>query len=371
MPAISSPFLCGARSVAQIMQLVLLACLPALAFSTWFFGIGLLLNLILASLTALLMESLVCLLRARSITFTLSDYSVLVTAMLLSFAIPHGAPWWIPVSGTAFAVLIGKHVYGGLGYNLFNPAMVGYVALLVSFPLEMTAWHIPSAARTAAEQAAPLSLEGMLITLQLSFPFLQDSIGGNMTTGADGFAMATPLIEYKFAAPSAIHRAWMDNTSPFLRTAFARSAETGWEWINLGFFAGGLFLLWQRIISWHIPVAVLGSLGILSWLFYQPGSEAVYGSPYLHLFISATMIGAFFIATDPVTAPASPRARLAYGCLIGIAIYTLRIRGNYLDSVGFAILLGNLFAPGLDRLLPTRVYGKSSKWFPLRRRSTP
>lgn len=366
MTVISSPFLSGARSVARIMQLVLLACLPALVFSTWFFGIGLLINLILASVTALLLESVICLLRARSITFTLGDYSVLVTAMLLSFAIPHGAPWWIPVSGTAFAVLIGKHVYGGIGHNLFNPAMVGYVALLVSFPLEMTAWHIPSAARAAADQAAPLSLEGMLITLQFSFPSLQDITDKGMALGADGFAMATPLIEYKFAAPSAIHRAWVENAP-----LFDSASETGWEWVNLGFLAGGLFLLWQRIISWHIPVAMLASLGILAWIFYQPGSEAVYGSPYLHMFISATMIGAFFIATDPVSAPASRRAKLAYGCLIGIAIYTIRIRGNYLDSVGFAILLGNLSAPVLDRLLPTPIYGKPGKWFRLPGRSLP
>jgi Na+-translocating ferredoxin:NAD+ oxidoreductase subunit D len=200
----SSPHLLAAGSTARIMRLVLLACIPAFLASTWFFGIGLALNLLIACSTAIVFEVLVSILRGRPPMLYLRDSSILVTAVLLCFAIPPGAPWWIPFIGSSFAVIVGKHVYGGLGHNLFNPAMVAYVMLLVSFPLEMTGWYIPTAARVAAERADPLSIQGMLISLQISIPYLKSLPLSEFKPVTDGFAMATPLIEYKFAAPNAI-----------------------------------------------------------------------------------------------------------------------------------------------------------------------
>ncbi len=352
----SSPHLLAAGSTARIMRLVLLACTPAFLASTWFFGIGLALNLLIACSTAIALEALVSLLRGRPLMLYLRDSSILVTAVLLCFAIPPGAPWWIPFIGSSFAVIVGKQVYGGLGHNLFNPAMVAYVMLLISFPLEMTGWYIPTAARLAAERADPLSIQGMLISLQISIPYLKNLPISEYKPVADGFAMATPLIEYKFAAPNAIYRT-LNASGELDVSQFDRTAKTGWEWVNLGFLAGGLFLLYKRVITWHIPAAVILSLGLLAWYFYRPGSEAIQGSPYLHLFISATMIGAFFIATDPVSSPASRAGKLIYGVIIGIAIYTIRIWGSYLDSVGFAILLGNIATPLIDHCVRSRVYG--------------
>jgi len=352
----SSPHLLAAGSTARIMRLVLLACIPAFIASTWFFGIGLALNLLIAGSTAVALEALVSVLRGRPLMLYLRDSSILVTAVLLCFAVPPGAPWWIPFIGSSFAVIVGKHVYGGLGHNLFNPAMVAYVMLLISFPLEMTGWYIPTAARVAAERADPLSIQGMLISLQISIPYLKSLPLSEFKPVTDGFAMATPLIEYKFAAPNTIYRT-INASDELSASLFDRASKTGWEWINLGFLAGGLFLLYKRVITWHIPAAVIISLSLLAWYFYQPGSEAIHGSPYLHLFISATMIGAFFIATDPVSSPASHGGKLIYGVIIGISIYIIRIWGSYLDSVGFAILLGNIATPLIDHCVRSRVYG--------------
>lgn len=150
------------------MALVLLACMPAYGVSTWFFGWGLSINAILCIVTATAVEGLVMKLRGRNAWAYIRDSSALVTAILLAFTIPPGAPWWIPVLGATFAILIGKQVYGGLGLNLFNPAMVGYVALLVAFPLKMTAWQIPGAESTNGDFANPLGLQGLLVSLQLS-----------------------------------------------------------------------------------------------------------------------------------------------------------------------------------------------------------
>jgi electron transport complex protein RnfD len=352
----SSPHLLAAGSTARIMRLVMLACIPAFLASTWFFGIGLALNLLIACSTAIAFEALVSILRGRPPMLYLRDSSIMVTAVLLCFAIPPGAPWWIPFIGSSFAVIVGKHVYGGLGHNLFNPAMVAYVMLLISFPLEMTGWYIPTAARVTAERADPLSIAGMLISLQISIPYLKNLPLSEFKPVTDGFAMATPLIEYKFAAPNAIYRTF-NASGEFNASLFDRASKTGWEWVNLGFLAGGLFLLYKRVITWHIPAAVIISLSLLAWYFYQPGSEAVHGSPYLHLFISATMIGAFFIATDPVSSPSSHAGKIIYGVIIGISIYVIRIWGSYLDSVGFAVLIGNIVTPLIDHCVRSRVYG--------------
>jgi Na+-translocating ferredoxin:NAD+ oxidoreductase subunit D len=352
----SSPHLHASGSTARIMRLVLLACIPAFLASTWFFGIGLAINLLIASSTAIALEAIISLMRGRAVALYLRDTSIVVTAVLLCFAIPPGAPWWIPFIGSVFAVVIGKHVYGGLGNNLFNPAMVAYVMLLISFPLEMTGWYVPDAARLAADRADPLSIQGMFISLQISMPWLSRLSLTDYKPVADGFAMATPLIEYKFAAPNAIYRT-LNATGELQVSLFDRAARTGWEWINLSFLAGGLFLLYKRIITWHIPAAILISVSSLAWYFYQPGSEAIHGSPWQHLFISATMIGAFFIATDPVSSPASHAGKLIYGVIIGISIYCIRIWGSYLDSVGFAVLLGNIATPLIDHCVRSRVYG--------------
>ncbi|MDX1490414.1 MAG: RnfABCDGE type electron transport complex subunit D [Pseudohongiellaceae bacterium] len=354
----SSPHLQGSNNITKTMAYVLLACAPAYAAATWFFGWGLTINIVLCMGAALASEALIMRIRQRSITESLSDGSALVTALLLAFTIPPGAPWWIPILGAMLAITIGKQVYGGIGLNIFNPAMVGYAALLTAFPLQMTGWQLPNVLTIDYEWFSPLSWDAFLISINLTFPFLSLTQDIGLDHEIDGFAKATPLLFHKLAAHSAIAGQWTEQAS-----LFDRSSDVGWEWINLGFLCGGLFLLFKRIITWHIPVSLIVTVLALSFYFYQPGSEAVYGSPYLHLFGTATMIGAFFIATDPVSSPASPAGKIIYGILLGIFIYCIRVWGSYLDSIAFSVLLANGITPLLDYGLRPRIFGETPRSF--------
>jgi len=340
---ISSPYIKPASTVSGVMATVLLALIPAAICYTWFFGIGFLINLAITSVLGLLIEALVMRARGRPVFFYIGDLSMLVTAMLLSFALPPGSPWWIAASGIFIASVFGKHVFGGLGHNVFNPAALAYVSLLVMFPLHMTGWYLPGSGSYAEAPIDPLSAHGIYTSLQLSFPFLREMALTPFAVVPDGFATATPLIEYKFAAPARILMAEAEGFS-----VWDRQARTGWEMLALSFAAGGLILLWRRVITWHIPVTVIGTVLVLSTLFYQPGQEAIVGSPWLHLFSTSTMIGAFFIATDPASSPSSAAGKLIYGALIGTVMYSIRIWGSYLDSVALSILLVNMCSPLID-----------------------
>jgi electron transport complex protein RnfD len=340
---ISSPYIKPASTVSGVMATVLLALIPAAICYTWFFGIGFLINLAITSVLGLLIEALVMRARGRPVFFYIGDLSMLVTAMLLSFALPPGSPWWIAASGIFIASIFGKHVFGGLGHNVFNPAALAYVSLLVMFPIQMTGWYLPGTGSYAEAPIDPLSAHGIYTSLQLSFPFLREMALTPFSVVPDGFATATPLIEYKFAAPARILMAEAEGFS-----VWDRQARTGWEMLALSFAVGGLILIWQRVISWHIPVTVIGMVLLLSTLFYQPGQEAIVGSPWLHLFSTSTMIGAFFIATDPASSPSSATGKLIYGVLIGSVMYSIRIWGSYLDSVALAILLVNMCSPLID-----------------------
>ena len=342
---ISSPFLKPASTVTGVMATVLMALIPAAMCYTWFFGIGFLINLAITSVLGLLIEALVMRARGRPVFFYIGDLSMLVTAVLLSFALPPGSPWWLAASGIFIASVFGKHVFGGLGHNVFNPAALAYVSLLVMFPLHMTGWYLPGSGSYAEAPIDPLSAFGMYTSLQLSFPFLREMALTPFAVVPDGFATATPLIEYKFAAPARILMAQAEGFS-----VWDRQARTGWEMLALSFAAGGLILLWQKVISWHIPMTVIATVLVLSTLFYQPGQEAIVGSPWLHLFSTSTIIGAFFIATDPASSPSSAAGKLIYGVLIGTVMYSIRIWGSYLDSVALSILLVNMCSPLIDEL---------------------
>ena len=270
-PLRSSPHLTGSNSIHKTMRWVLLACLPAYCTATWFFGLGLSINILLCTLAALCCEGLIIKARQGDVGDTLRDSSAIVTAVLLAFTIPPGAPWWIPITGAVIAISIGKQVYGGLGLNLFNPAMVAYATLLTAFPLHMTAWQLPNVLTIDGEWFSPLSREAMAISLNLSFPFLSLTDGISLDHEIDGFAKATPLLFHKLAAHSAIAAQWTEQSA-----VFERNSNVGWEWINIAFLCGGLLLLCKRIISWHIPASLIATVLLLSYYFYQPGQEAVY-----------------------------------------------------------------------------------------------
>ena len=329
---ITSPHAHGPLSTARVMQLVLLATVPGVIVLTHFFGFGTLVNILWGCVVALACEALALKLRKRPLGFYLGDCSALVTATLLCIALPPYSPWWLIAVGIASSILLAKHLYGGLGYNPFNPAMVGYVVLLISFPLQMTTWAAP---RGVGE------VPGLLDAFVACFN----------PTAFDGATMATPLDVLKQNNSLLIEDLWSQNPQ------FGRWGGVGWEWVNIAFLAGGLWLLYKRVFTWHAPVAMLATLGLMAALFYDGGSSASGGSPLFHLLSGATMFGAFFIVTDPVTSAVSVRGRLVYGALIGLLVYIIRVRGNYPDAVAFAVLIMNFAAPFVDHYTQPRTYG--------------
>ncbi len=332
---VSSPHAHGPMSTSRVMQEVLLATVPGVIVLTHFFGFGTVVNIVWGGLLAVAFESLALTLRGRNPRDYLGDYSALVTSTLLCIALPPYAPWWLVAVGVASSILLAKHLYGGLGYNPFNPAMVGYVVLLISFPVQMTAWAAPR----GAGEAVP----GLLEALRACF----------LPSTYDAVTMATPLDVLKQNNSFLVETLWANNP------AFGRWGGLAWEWVNLAFLAGGGWLLYRRIFTWHAPVAMLVSLALLAALFYDGGSSASGGSPLFHLLSGATMFGAFFIVTDPVTSAVSLRGRLIYGALIGALVYIIRVRGNYPDAIAFAVLIMNFAAPFIDHYTQPRTYGHS------------
>ncbi|KZX59611.1 electron transport complex subunit RsxD [Halioglobus sp. HI00S01] len=333
---ITSPHAHTARSTSDLMQNVLLATVPGVLVLTYFFGFGILLNIAWACVLAIAFESLALKLRGRPLAFYLKDCSALVTAVLLGIALPPYSPWWLIAVGMGSAILLAKHLYGGMGYNPFNPAMVGYVVLLISFPVQMTSWAAP---RGAGE-----------------LPDLMASIQALFTPAAfDAVTMATPLDVLKQNNSLLMEDLWRANPQ------FGRWGGLGWEWVNIAFLAGGLWLIYQRVFTWHAPVAMLVVLALMSALFYDGGSSASGGSPLFHLLSGATMFGAFFIVTDPVSSAVSNRGRLIYGGMIGLLVYLIRVWGNYPDAVAFAVLIMNLAAPFIDQYTQPRTYGHNAR----------
>ena len=338
----SSPHLHGPVDTSKVMQYVLFATVPGLVGLTWNFGWGSIINVTFAVMAALACEAGIMALRKRPILFYLKDYSAVVTAVLLGMALPPLAPWWLTFIGIIFAIGIAKHLYGGLGYNPFNPAMIGYVVLLISFPVQMTTWITP-------REILPdgVSLPGLWESLQLVF---SNSVS---VSSADAFTGATPLDTFKHYNGLLVEQIYQKE--PLFSNA--EVVAYGWEWVNLGFLIGGVFLLYKKVFTWHAPVGMLAALALMAALFWDGGSSSSGGSPIFHLLTGATMLGAFFIVTDPVTSASSNKGRLIYGACIGALIYIIRVWGNYPDAVAFAVLLMNFAAPLLDNYTLPRTYG--------------
>jgi len=302
------------------MGSVLLACVPGLLGLLWLHGWGLLFNLLLCASTALACEALLLALRGHAPRPALADGSALVTAVLLAAALPSHAPWWLPVTAASVAIGIGKQAFGGVGRNLFNPAMVGYAFVLLSFPLQMNQW--------------PDQSPGLLESLQ--------RLAAN-NGQIDAWAIPTALDGLR-------HNRSLTIDELFARhPGFGAVGGRGSEWVNLGFLVGGLFLLQRKVISWHTPVGLLGGLFLFSLLCWNGSGSDSNGSPLLHLFSGSTMLAAFFIATEPVSGPKSVQARLLFGVGTGLLVYLIRTWGSYPDGTAFAVLLMNLAVPALER----------------------
>lgn len=325
-------------TVARVMLQVVYALIPAILAHAWFFGPGIFLQIALACGFALGFEAAMLVLRGKPLGLFLGDFSAVVTALLFALCMPPLAPWWIAATGMFFAIVVAKHLYGGLGHNLFNPAMAGYVVVLICFPVTLTTWLPP--AEIAAWQPGLGEVLWSIATGQAP--------GG---LGWDAVSGATPLdtIRTGVATGQIISEA---RQAPI----FGDFGGLGWEWIANWYALGGLWLLWRRVISWQVPVTMIGTvllLGTGAWLT-DPGSNP---APLQHVFSGALIIGAFFIATDPVSGCASPRGRLVFGAGVGIITLVIRRWGGYPDGVAFAVLLMNMAAPLIDRYTRPRIFG--------------
>jgi electron transport complex protein RnfD len=343
-PTSPPPHVVAPNTVGRVMRIVIYALLPTIVAHVLFFGPGLLVQSALAVATALAAEALALRLRGKPLAFYLGDGTAIVTALLLALCLPPLAPWWLVVSGTAFAILLAKHAFGGVGMNLFNPAMVGYAVLLVSFPAQLLSWLPPHAPDIQTAELSFAQTAATIFTGRLPEALAWDAI-----------TSPTPLDALKTNLALG-----MTMQEALSNPLFGGLGGRGWEWVNLATLIGGIALLMLRIIRWHIPVAMLGSLALCSTIMYavDPGT---YPGPLFHLTSGASLLGAFFIATDPVSAATSDRGRLIYASGIGVLTYIIRTWGGYPDGVAFAVLLMNFAVPLIDRYTIPRIYGHAER----------
>ncbi len=339
---LDAPYRSSDAQVSVLMLKVLVALVPALVAYVWFFGVGILINIAIATIACVSAEALMMLVRGRRPEDALSDYTALVCAVLIAFALPQLTPWWVTVTASFSAIIIAKHMYGGLGFNIFNPAMVGYVIVLIAFPRDMSLW-------------LPPNIGDMDYTRLSVFETLQYTLTGSLPSAYtfDEISRATPLDAMK-AGLGQMKTVDEMRAMPLMGDFGGR----GWEWIANFIGLGGLWLLYEKVIRWHIPVAVLAGVLIPATIMhlFNPGTFA---PPGFHLFSGATILGAFFIATDPVSAAASPKGRLIYGFGIGLITFLIRSYGAYADGIAFGILLMNMAVPFIDRVTKTRIVGHS------------
>jgi electron transport complex protein RnfD len=328
----NSPFVRQPASVQLVMLKVLAALLPGIAVYVWFFGWAIVVQIVLASITALLAEAAMLAIRRKPVKQFVMDGSALVTAWLIALTLPPIVPWWLTVIAVLIAIVIAKHLYGGLGQNLFNPAMVAFCAMIVAYPQLMSQWPAVGFTDFAAQMQAIFGHRDL-----------------------DAVVMATPLDTLRTALHTVEAKATVAGVFGSNAT-FGNIGGKGWEWIALGYLVGGLWLIQQRIITWHVPVAFLGTLGLAA-LVANLASPDQYAGPLFQMLTGGAMIGAFFIATDPVSGSTTPRGKLIFAAGLALLTWIIRVFGAYPDGVAFATLLMNICVPLIDMYTQPPVFG--------------
>ena len=318
-----SPHIHKDESVSSLMYGVLLALVPALLVSIYVFGIGAIYVTILAVLSCVIFEFVIVKYMLKR-PATILDGSAIITGVLLAFNLPTSIPWWAIIIGSLVAIAIGKLAFGGLGNNPFNPALVGRVFLLISFPVPMTSWPKAEASWT-----------------------FTDAISGATPLGAlkEGIDAGIPMNEIVSELP------------PYLDFFMGIQGGSLGEISGLALLIGFLYMLYKKIITWHTPIAMLGSIFLITGVFWILDPN-VYMDPLFHIITGGVLLGAFFMATDYVTSPMTKKGMLIYGSGIGLITVVIRLWGAYPEGVSFAILIMNAFVPLIDKYVKPKRFGE-------------
>ena len=315
-----APHMHSPMSTQSLMRDVLIALVPAFVVSAVVYGLDAFRVTAIAVASCVLVEYLIQKFLIKG-TSTVGNLSAVVTGVLLAFNLPSNIPWWIIVIGAVVAIGVAKMTFGGLGHNPFNPALVGRVFLLIAYPVQMTSFPKP---------------------------IHPDYI--------DAFAGATPLAALKSQAIAAGDANLLDMLSGMMPGSMGEIAAAA-------LLAGGIYMIWRRVITWHIPVAVLGSMAAFAFVvaLAQGGGEAIYALPAFHLLAGGAMLGAIFMATDYVTSPMTPKGMIISGVGIGVITMVIRMWGAYPEGMSFAILLMNAVTPLINKYVKPRRFGVTSK----------
>ena len=315
------PHMHDEESTAKIMWTVSGALLPAALLSIYYFGMPAVLVILVCLVTSLLSEAAMQWILKRPLT--LSDGSAFLTGLLLAMNLPSNAPLYIPAVGSFVAIVITKHLFGGLGYNIFNPALIGRAFVLISFPKIMTTFVEPVA-----------------------------------RMGMDAKTTATPLVLLKEDGMSKLLEIYHTKAALYQDLFVGNRAGSLGETSVIALLLGAAFLMMKRYITWHIPIPFILTVGVVTWIF--GGKEGLMsGDPIFHMMSGGLILGAFFMATDYVTGPSIRNAQIVFGICAGALTALIRLKGGYPEGVMFAILLMNCFAPLLDRGMRSPVFGKA------------
>ena len=351
----AGPFTHTVNTVTRTMVWVILALVPGTFYGLWLYGWPAVMLFAVTLATALAAEAVMLALLGQPIRVRLFDGSALLTGWLLAMSLPPWAPWWIGALGSISAIVIGKHLFGGLGQNMFNPAMVARIVLLISFPVQLTMWVAPA---PFGSDAAPAFSQSLAIVSGRSPIPEHMSAATALGSLKTEFSRGVSVDKTSAKLPSSTHLAIGDESGSMGETSAGL------------LLAGGLLLLVLRIISWHIPVALLGTLGALAAASnaLDPGRFA---SMPIHLLSGAAVLGAFFIATDYVTSPVSRVGQLLFGAGIGALTWVIRSLGGYPEGLAFAVVLMNALVPLIDRGFRPRVFGRSWRGKSLQAKAQP
>ncbi len=344
----SSPHVHSGDSIPQIMQTVIWALLPATAMSVMVFGWPALLVILITVGACLATEEVIIKMRGRP--STLGDRSAALTGLLLALTLPPHTPWWVCVVGGVFAILVGKQVYGGLGFNMFNPALIARVFLLISFPLELTTWPAPQPLFTESAYGFSEAL-AIILSGDYGAPEILDAI-----------TAATPLGQYRTGVSmgGTVQEALGGDYdfSVIGATGGLLSGSLG-ETSALLLTLGGVYMIRKKLITWHIPVSMLLGCVVPAFIFWAVDS-GTYPDPFFHLVTGGLILGAFFMATDMVTSPVTPKGQLIFGFGCGLLTYLIRTWGGYPEGVSFAVVIMNAAVPLIDQYTRPAIYGQRS-----------